>query len=314
LNGGGTGEIAEPVDCSTRSEIVTTIMSQSDLTELAADTACESYTDSFVGTYDEVVTISASGTYYFQGTFNQGIVINGKNLNVHLLFDGVNVNNDNGVAIDGTAGKNTVTITLTQDTTNTVTNDGEDVNAIHIKGDLSINGKGTVNVVSNSKSAVKASKNIKIVDATLNLTAVNHGIAGQSVIVSQTTINVLTASKDGINAECNSSTTEFTTSEGYVSLTNVNYTCMVEGDGIQADTVVLINGGTYQIQTNGTFVVKSTENMTTYEMDADDFRYKYTNGTYQKVAEDQASGTLYGLTQSCKGIKVGVIENSVLLN
>ena len=51
-----------------------------------------------------------------------------------------------------------------------------------------------------------------------------------------------------MNAECDDETTAFTTDGGYVSLTNFNYTCDVSGDGIQADTVVYINGGNYDIR------------------------------------------------------------------
>ncbi|MGN1040369.1 MAG: carbohydrate-binding domain-containing protein, partial [Candidatus Fimimonas sp.] len=170
-------------------------------------------------------------------------------------------------------------------------------------------GKGALSVVSNSKSAIKATKEISIVDATVTVSAQNHGITGLSVIAENCTINVQNAAKDGINAECDDETTAFTLEEGYVSLKNVNYTCNVEGDGVQADTFLYVNGGTYNITTNGSFVSYSAANMQEYGLSADDFRYVKSGTTYQKVASDyRTSSSTYALVQSCKGLKVGEIE------
>ncbi|MCH5153171.1 MAG: carbohydrate-binding domain-containing protein [Clostridiales bacterium] len=309
LGGGGTGEVPDAVDSSNSDAVKREIQAKSDLSDLQENTSSDGA--EVVQASSGIVNISKSGTYLFKGEYG-GIYIADKKLDLHFIFDGVTITRENGVAIDGTDYKNTVlVITLKQGSLNTVTNSGtntkgEAINAIHIKGSLSFNGTGTLNVISESKSALKASKEIKIVDCTLNLTAENHALTGASVIAANCTVNVV-AGKDGINAECDEAT-EFRTSDGFVSLTEVNYTCSVYGDGIQADTVVYINGGSYSIKTTGSFVVKSAANMQNYGMTADDFRYKKSGDNYYKVASDEASGTLYGLTQGCKGIKVGEIE------
>lgn len=305
LGGGGTGEIAGEVDISKSDSTKGDMEDKSNLDDLSKNVSSSGAIE--VAATTDIVNISEEGTYLFNGQYG-GIFIAKAGLKLHFIFDGVTINNTNGVAIDGTVNKKTeLVITLVDNTTNVISNNGDDVNAIHIKGSVAINGKGTLNVTSESKSTLKASKEIQIVDAILNLRAKNHGITGASVIASDCTINVLSAGKDGINAECDDATA-FTTEEGYVTLKNVNYMCDVLGDGIQADTIVYINGGTYDIKTTGNFVVKSATNMATYGMTADDFRYKKIGNDYQKVASDQKSGTLYGLTQGCKGIKVGEIE------
>lgn len=305
LGGGETGEVAREVDTSNSDSTKGDMEDKSDLDDLSKDVSSSDAIE-VVATSD-IVNISESGTYMFKGKYG-GIFIAKASLKLHFIFDGATISNNSGVAIDGTKNKKTeLVITLVDNTTNVISNNGEDVNAIHIKGSLAINGKGTLDVTSNSKSALKASKEIQIVDATLNLTAKNHGITGTSVIASDCTINVLNAGKDGINAECDGATS-FTTEEGYVTLTNVKYTCNVFGDGIQADTVVYINGGIYDIKTTGVFVVKNATNMAEYGMTADDFRYKKVGDKYQKIASDERASTLYGLTQGCKGIKVGEIE------
>ena len=308
LGGGGTGDVANEADSSANTETKEDIEDKSDLGDLSGNTSGEGATEK--KPTEGVVEISKSGTYYFKGEYG-GIYIAKKELNLHFIFDGVTVTNDSGVAFNGTDYKKTeLIITLNEGTANTVTNGGEDANAIHIKGSLKINGKGTRIVVSESKSALKSSKDIQITDATLKLTAKNHAVSGASVVAANCTVEVLHAGKDGINAECDGATS-FALDDGYVSLTNINYTCDVEGDGIQADTVVYINGGNYGIKTSGSFVQKSNANMQEYGLVAADFMYIKSGDTYKRIASDETGrygNNIYALSQGCKGIKVGEIE------
>lgn len=316
LGGGGVGDIADEVIDSTNDSAKKDMSDKADLSDLSNNTSSDSANEKEATS--EIVEISESGDYYFKGKYG-GIHITGEKLKLHFIFDGVEITSENSIAIDGTsdAKKTELILTLKEGTINTVSNSGLDkkgkeVNAIHIKGSLSINGKGILDITSKSKSALKASKEIQIVDATLNLSAVNHAVTGLSVIASNCTINVKSAGKDGINAECDDETTKFTTEEGYVSLSNVNYVCAVEGDGIQADTVIYIDGGNYDIKTVGNFVQKTQANMAAYNMTSDDFKYVKQNGKYIRIASDEinrySSSQLYGLSQGCKGIKVGEIE------
>ena len=323
LGGGGTGEVAGEVDNSYSNPIIEEMQENCDLSELSANTSYKN--EIVVEPQTGVYEIKDSKTYYFKGEYG-GITIANKQ-KPHLIFDGATITNDNGIAIDGTAKKIELTITLVAGTINTVKGngvdkDGEGLNAIHIKGDLfAINGKGTLNVISESKNAIKASKAIQIADATLTLTAENHGVSAASVAATNCTINVTSAGKDGINAECDEAT-EFSTKDGFVALNNVNYTCNVSGDGIQANTVVYINGGNYDIKTNGEFIPKTQ--MSEYGMAADDFQYIKSGSTYKRIASDETnrygSSSLYGLMQSCKAIKISEIEykdadkNTVVVN
>ena len=285
LGGGGIGEVATPADTTTLNETKEAVQAKADLSELAADTSSTGATT--VAPTSEVVQISASGTYLFKGTYG-GIYIAKEKLTLHFIFDGATIKNNNGVAIDGSVNKKTtLTITLKAGSTNTVENSGDDVNAIHVKGTLSFNGNGTLNVVSNSKSAIKASKEIQIVDATLNLTAENHAITGAAVVASNCTINVLEAGKDGINAECDEAT-EFALDDGYVVLTDVDYTCEVGDDGIQANTVLYIDGGDYAISSVGKGIKVSEVTFTSKDDDGNKVDNTVTDGDYLTAI---ASGT-----------------------
>lgn len=309
LGGAKQGTVPGAVDDAASVAVRQAMADKVDLTDLAANTAGEDAIE--IAATDGIVEISEAGTYLFKGAYG-GIKITKKDIDVHFIFDGATFTNDNGIAIDGTDKKpGSIIITLMAGTTNTVTNGGTDVNAIHVKAPLSFNGTGTLIVTSDSKSAVKSSKAIQIADATLNLAAKNHALTASSVTAVDSTISVAAAGKDGINAECGSPKDGFTTDDGFVALRNVTYTCSVDGDGIQADTAVYIDGGTYDIKTSGTFVQKTSANMETYGMTADDFKYIKSGSTYQRIASDEANrygSNLYGLSQGCKGIKVGEIE------
>ncbi len=304
LGGGGTAsEVVETSKDELESSLESAVDS-SDLVEISGNTSSNS-ASSISGT-----TITEAGNYILSGEINEGIVVTvGNNQTVHLFLNGVNITNSNGIAISNTNKKSNLIITVMKNTINNITSSGDSVNAIHVKGNLIINGSGTLNIISNSKNAIKVSKTFKLVDATLNINSNNHAISAKVIIAKDATINVTSASKDGLNAECDDDTTSYTTEEGYIYLNNVNYTYVGEGDGMQADTYIIVDGGNYNITTNATFVEKTNENKETYDLEDDDFRYIKVNNTYKKVASDERiNSTLYAMIQSSKGIKVGEIK------
>lgn len=308
LGGGGVGDVADAVDTSKKEDDIDKVVTDINIDGANSD---KTTTDGTALSADGgIVTITESGSYTLKGNYKQ-VLIDGNGLDVTLLLDGATVSNDNGVAIDGTSkGKKlTVALTAVSGTQNTISNNGDSVNAVHVKGSLTVNGAGTLTINSASKSALKASKGITIAQATLNLTAANHAVTGSSVAAANCTINVLSAGKDGINAECDDAT-EYVTDDGYVYLKDVNYTAKTYGDGIQADTWLLVDGGNYNVTTEGIFVANTSANMQQYGMTADDFRYAKSGNTYQKLASDEVNrySTRYGLTQSAKGLKVGEIS------
>ncbi len=304
LGGGGTGEIADSADDVT--DGVKEDFSDEDFSDLSGDTSSAEATAA--EPTDGVYTISEDGTYLFKGSYG-GIALGAKDLNLHLIFDGAEIAAAEGIALDGAANKG-AKVVLTLLGANSIVSAAEGENAVHIKGSLSLNGSGSLSVESGGKNAIKVSKALTVVDCSLTLTAANHAISALSVSASGCKIDVLSAGKDGINAECDDETTAFTTEEGFVYLKDVDYSCKTAGDGIQADTVVYLDGGKYDIQTEGVFVPKTQ--MTEYGIDADDFKYIQSGNTYQRIASDEANrygaSSLYGLVQGCKGIKVGEIE------
>ena len=257
-------------------------------------------------------SITSSGNYYFKGQVD-AIDIK-KETEVYLFFNGVTINSNTGIAIG--SGKDCIVhIVLQNGSENSITNDFEDKNAIHIKGDLYISGNGTLNVESKQKSGIKASKDIYVSGSsvTLNVTGANHAIAGRSITVNKSTINVVSNGKDGFQMECDDDVTEFTKEQGFAYFVDAKITADTKGDGIQADTYVYISGGETNITTHGEFVAYSTSNMTTYELETDDFKFVKSGTTYKRVAKDEIrslNSNYYAFTQSVKGIKAGAIEDS----
>lgn len=98
------------------------------------------------------------------------------------------------------------------------------------------------------KNGIKVSKGLSIADSTINLTAGNHALSARFIEAENAKINVLSAGKDALNAECDDKTQEFTLGEGYVSLKSSKVFASVSGDGIQADTFVYITGGSVDIK------------------------------------------------------------------
>lgn len=265
-------------------------------------------------TYDgtNVTSITDAGKYYLSGTLDPVSITAAKGKVVYLFLDGVTISSNEGIAL-GNEKQNTTYIVLLNGSTNTITNDFEDTNALHLKGDIHILGNGTLTIESRQKNGLKASKDLYISgeNVTLNVTGANHAIGARSLTAKDATINVAAKGKDGIQLEVDSDVTEFTKEQGFAKLMNVTFTADTKGDGIQANTYLYISGGTYNIKTEGSFVSYSQTNKEEYDLEDKDFKYVASGDSYKRVATDEIrtlSSKYYALTQSVKGLKVNEIE------
>lgn len=259
---------------------------------------------------NDVTTITSAGSYILTGAYAGITVSVGDGETAHLFLNNATISGGAGIAISNTNKKSTLIITACENTVNEVASKGDDVNAIHVKGTLKINGTGTIKV-SAKKNGIKVSKGLSIADSTINLTAGNHALSARFIETENAKINVLSAGKDALNAECDDETQEFTLDEGYVSLKSSKVFASVSGDGIQADTFVYITGGSVDIETAATFVSYGAESMATYNLSEDDFRYIKSGDTYKKIDDVATKGARYAMIQSAKGIKCGEIKYEI---
>lgn len=259
---------------------------------------------------NDVTTITSAGSYILTGAYAGITVSVGNGETVHLFLNDATISGGAGIAISNTNKKSTLIITACENTENEVASKGDDANAIHVKGTLKINGTGTIKV-SAKKNGIKVSKGLSIADSTINLTVENHALSARFIEAENAKINVLSAGKDALNAECDDETQEFTLDEGYVSLKSSKVFASVSGDGIQADTFVYITGGSVDIKTAATFVSYSAESMAAYDLTEDDFRYIKSGDTYKKIDDVASKGARYAMIQSAKGIKCGEIKYEI---
>lgn len=293
------------------------VLTSSILTSMQDEAAPSSYDASYT---EGAVEIAAGGSYYFKGTFTQIAIKKAvADADVHLYFDGVTISSAKKLIDCASAFTGKLTITCLANSTNTLTCDSasDAKNAISSANELYINGKGTLNISNTGKTCIKNDGNIYLYDITMTLNASasmeGHGISGYSVIGKNATITVTDAGKDGIHAELPDTDpvlTNYVNSAGYIALFDVNFTYAGTGDGIQADSYLYIEGGTYDITSTPTWVLYGSEDATTYGItDLDDFKYKKSGTTYTKVDSEQRKGTgLYAFAQSVKGLRVGAID------
>lgn len=216
-------------------------------------------TDASVRIDGQTVTITQAGTYQIAGTLDDGalIVESGENAKITLVLGGVSIKNSTGAAIQ-IATADDVTIELSEGTTN-VLQSGEEVDiaaateseeasggALQSKVDLKIKGKGSLTVLGYLNNGIHCTKDLKIKNGNISVTALGHGIKGKnSVTVSGGTVTV-TSGKDGITSdETENEEKGFVTIEGgEIIITSV-------GDGVSAETTLTVTDGVISIISGG---------------------------------------------------------------
>ena len=216
-------------------------------------------TDASVLIDGQNVTITQEGSYQIAGTLDDGalIVESGENAKITLVLGGVSIKNTTGAAIQiGIA--DDVTIELEEGTTN-VLQSGEEVDiatategeeasggALQSKADLKIKGKGSLTLLGYLNNGIHCTKDLKIKNGNISVTALGHGIKGKkSVTVSGGTVTV-TSGKDGITSD----ETE-NEEKGFVTIEGGEIIITSAGDGVSAETTLTVTDGVISIISGG---------------------------------------------------------------
>ena len=252
-------------------------------------------TDASVRIDGQTVTITQAGTYQIAGTLDDGalIVESGENAKITLVLGGVSIKNSTGAAIQ-IATADDVTIELAEGTTN-VLQSGEEVDiatateskeasggALQSKADLKIKGKGSLTVLGYLNNGIHCTKDLKIKNGNISVTALGHGIKGKnSVTVSGGTVTV-TSGKDGITSD----ETE-NEEKGFVTIEDGEIIITSVGDGVSAETTLTVTGDVISIISGGgsANAQQKTDNMRDW-------------WDFDNSASDDNSA-------SCKGLKAG---------
>lgn len=252
-------------------------------------------TDASVRIDGQNVTITQAGTYQIAGTLDDGalIVESAENAKITLVLGGVSIRNSTGAAIQ-IATADDVTIELAEGTTNVLQSgekvdiatatEGEEASggALQSKVDLKIKGKGSLTVLGYLNNGIHCTKDLKIKNGNISVTALGHGIKGKnSVTVSGGTVTV-TSGKDGITSD----ETE-NEEKGFVTIEDGEIIITSAGDGVSAETTLTVTGGVISIISGGgsANAQQKTDNMRDW-------------WDFDNSASDDNSA-------SCKGLKAG---------
>lgn len=202
----------------------------------------------------QTVTITAEGTYIFSGTLSEGqIVVDADNAKVQIVFDNVDITCASSAAVYVKSAEK-VFVTLAEGSQNTLRNtdeyvaiDDNNIDAvIFAKSDLTLNGTGSLTIVSAEGHGIVSKDDLKITGGTYDITAAGHALSGKdSVRITDGTF-ILTAEKDGIHAE-NADDEE----KGYIYIADGDFTITSDGDGMDASSIVQIEDGTFDITAGG---------------------------------------------------------------
>ncbi len=191
------------------------------------------------------VSITEAGTYVFKGTLDNGQIYVDTDALVHIILDGVTIQNNTGPAIEVRNAKKVVITsvdenTLTDGTDYTLyTNDDEPNATLYSKADLSLNGTGTLNINATYSHGILSKDVLKIVSGTYDIKATNDAIRGRDGIsVLDGTFN-LNAQGDGIQSN--------NTDLGWIKIYDGTFNIIAKGDGIQAEDYILIEQGSFNI-------------------------------------------------------------------
>ncbi|MDD3360520.1 MAG: carbohydrate-binding domain-containing protein [Hespellia sp.] len=203
----------------------------------------------------QTVTISTEGTYILKGTLADGqIIVNAAEKNVQLVFDGIQIDYSASAPIYIEQAKNTY-ITLAENTENYIsdgseyaTDSSEDAPtaAIYSKDDLTFNGSGSLEVVANYNNAIQSKDDLTFISGVYHITSVDDGIVGKDSVSILDGTYTIESQSDGIK-----STNNKESDKGYIMIDGGDFTITAENDGIQAETLLHINDGTFDLITGG---------------------------------------------------------------
>jgi len=201
------------------------------------------------------VTITQEGTYLLTGTLTDGqIVVDAdETAKIQIVLDGACVTCAGSAALY-VKQADKVFVTLAESTENTLASTGEFVQtddntvdgAIFAKSDLTLNGKGTLTVTSESGHGIVSKDDLKITSGTYVVTAASQGLSGKdSVRIADGTFTI-TAGADGIH-----SSNDEDTSKGFIYIANGTFTVDAQGDDVDASGTLTILDGTFALTSGG---------------------------------------------------------------
>ena len=205
-------------------------------------------------------------TYILSGTSTDGGFNMSGSYKATVELAGVTLTNPSGAAIDITNSKR-IQLSAKRNTENTLTDgsDGSQKACIYSKGQLQLQGNGTLNVVGKTKHGIKSASYISIKNLTLNITsAASDGISCEEYLQMKSgTLTIKGVGDDAIQVDLDGETSTGETNDhededsGNVYLEGGTINLTVTADaakGIKAGGDVKISGGLITVTQSGGIV------------------------------------------------------------
>ena len=267
------------------------------------------------------VSITASGVYTITGSCSEGSITVKKGVtDVTLILEDLDLACSTTSPISLNKSTSTVIFVTGSVTLTDNEEEADDTGAsnstfegavIKVKTGSSavICGDGTLNAVGNCKNGIKGAASADITvggSLTLNITAVNNGLASDnSVTVAGGTVNI-TSGNDGIKSKPDD---DDSTSTGIVTITGGTISINASGDGIQAATDIVITGGDITIVSADDAVhatdITVTAGAVTISCADDAF---HADNTLTLGVEGSESGPTVNITESHEGLEAVTIS------
>lgn len=202
-------------------------------------------------------------TYQLSGTSTNGSLTLAGSYKCTVSLAGVTLTNPSGAAINITNSKR-IQLSAKSGTTNTLTDcaSGSQKACIYSKGQLQLQGNGTLNVTGNTKHGIKSASYISVKNLTLNITStVGDGINCEEYMeIKSGTLTLSGIGDDGIQCDLGGTTSTGITTDHededtgniYISDGTVKVTVSAAAaKGIKAAGDMYITGGTVTATTSG---------------------------------------------------------------
>lgn len=247
------GESGTATGGSSSDENTAATVTGGDATTIALSGQSATATGTGAEVTDGVVTITAGGTYVVTGTMTEGrVLVNAPKEEVTLVLQDVSITCSTGSPLYVYKSKAT-TLYLPEGTASTLTDgtdytfsdsyssaEEEEPNAcLYSKSDLVIAGSGSLTVNANYNNGITGKDTLFIQKASVTVTAVNHGINGKDSLTIKDADITVTSGGDALR-----STNDSDTTLGYLVITGSALKLTAGEDGIQAETILTISGGT----------------------------------------------------------------------
>ncbi len=247
------------------------------------------------------VTVSEAGTYVFSGNCADGsITVKKGTTGVKLVLNGLDLTSASALTGPILCKASTETeIVAEMGTVNNLADSAANADEkaaikVNKQSVLTLSGTGTLNVEGVCKNGIKggAETDITVQEQNLHITAADNGLASDNTVTIKSGKLTIAAGGDGIKSSPDrvddEGNPDDTVSLGDIILEGGEVNITAAADGIQGDNSVTVNGGSYQITTNGGYTTTLSEDADSCKGIKSDSNLTVTGGDFEINSADDA--------------------------